>query len=247
LQNLENMIKAIDPSDCFVSVTTNGFLLTEERITALKKAGLDMVTISIDSASPQEHDMFRNKEGALKKAIDAVYIAKKHRIRVTINTVITHENLASGGFEDLVALCAELKVKLNILYPAMSGRWAKSTEVMITPQEKKIVQNIVNKYMFIRRDLDANYLTYGCGAVKEMIYISPYGEVMPCSFIHVLLGNIKTDSLKECIERGLQIPYFSNYNSVCPPMEDIDFIQKFMFKIAESKKIPAKLENVWNK
>jgi MoaA/NifB/PqqE/SkfB family radical SAM enzyme len=245
LVDLEKIIAQIGPSDAFISITTNGALMTKELFLRLKKLGLDMLTVSIDSGIPQEHDKFRGVNGSFRKAVNAINIAREYNVSVTVNTTITHENISSGGFEEIVKLCDKLKVKLNILFPAICGRYAGRPDMMLSQDEKDKVQNIINKHVFVRRDLDANYLTYGCGAVKEMIYISAYGDVMPCSFIHASLGNIKTDLLSSCVEKGLQFSYFSGYCPVCPPMEDADFINKYMRRISGSKTLPAAFEEIF--
>ncbi len=247
LDDLEEMIRAIGPADSFVSITTNALLLTEERLLRLKKAGLDMITVSLDSGRPEEHDAFRKTPGAFEKALAAVKTARKLGLIVTVNTVVTRENLAGGGFAEIVNLCARFQVKLNILFPAIAGKWRGRKDLILTEREKEEVRKIAGDHTFVRRDLDANYVTYGCGAVKEMLYISPYGEVMPCSFIHVLLGKIGQDSLKSCIERGLRVPYFSAYYPVCPPMEDIGFIDTCLEKIAEAESLPAAFEAVFGR
>jgi len=45
----------------------------------------------------------------------------------------------------------------------------------------------------------------GCIAVKGMISITQYGDVMPCPYIHTSLGNVFTEPLKNIIQRGLDI------------------------------------------
>jgi MoaA/NifB/PqqE/SkfB family radical SAM enzyme len=245
LTDLEDMVRAVDPRDCFVSITTNGFLLTNERIARLKRAGLDMVTISIDSGHSDEHDAFRNAKGLFKKSIEAIKDAKRHGLVVTVNTTVTHSTLKSGGFKEMVDICDRLKIKLNLLFPAISGRWSLKTGEMLSKEEHKRVREIIDSRTFIRRDLDANYVTYGCGAVKEMVYITAYGEVLPCAFIHVSLGNIKKESLKACLDKALNIPYFKGYYPVCPPMEDMEFINTCMSKIAGSKNLPANFSDVF--
>src|SRR5437867_11840734 len=48
-----------------VVVGTNGALLTDERIAALKSAGVSGVAVSVDSLRPAYHDRFRRGRGAL--------------------------------------------------------------------------------------------------------------------------------------------------------------------------------------
>ena len=45
----------------------------------LKKAGVDRVSVSIDSMNPDEHDQFRGKKGSWHKAIRALeYVKNAH-------------------------------------------------------------------------------------------------------------------------------------------------------------------------
>src|SRR5437899_4053297 len=48
-----------------VVVGTNGALLTDERIAALKQAGVQGLAVSVDSLRPSYHDNFRHGRGAL--------------------------------------------------------------------------------------------------------------------------------------------------------------------------------------
>ena len=53
----------------YVSVATNGTLLTKENVQKLKHAGVNYLDISIDGASAKTHDEFRGVPGAFDKAV----------------------------------------------------------------------------------------------------------------------------------------------------------------------------------
>jgi MoaA/NifB/PqqE/SkfB family radical SAM enzyme len=247
LADLEEYIAMLSPKRFIVSVTTNGYLLTQERIASLKKSGLDMLTVSIDSGLPQEHDKFRGVEGAFEHAIEAVRLALSNKVNVCVNTMVTNENITGEGFRKIIEMCARNHIKLTVVLPAIVGRWQERKDMLLSAENKIKLQKIMDENPFIRRDLHANYIHFGCGAVKEMIYISAYGDVMPCAYIHVLLGNVKKDSLKACREKGLSLPFFAKYLKVCPPMEDIEFIMTYLARIARSAKMPASFEEVFKK
>jgi len=48
----------------------------------------------------------------------------------------------------------------------------------------------------------------GCIGVKGMISITQYGDVQPCPYIHVSIGNVFDEPLSNIIQRGLNIKWF---------------------------------------
>ena len=56
----------------YVSVATNGTLLTKEMAQKLKKASIHYVEISIDGATAKTHDEFRGVNGAFDKAVQGL-------------------------------------------------------------------------------------------------------------------------------------------------------------------------------
>ena len=56
----------------------------------------------------------------------------------------------------------------------------------------------------------------GCGAIKKCFHISQYGDVFPCVFIHVSIGNVFKDSIETIVNRGLKIKYFKTFHADLP-------------------------------
>lgn len=95
--------------------------------------------------------------------------------------------------------------------------------------------------MYYMRELEKKYnvfthltpaygLNLGCIGVKRMVSITKYGDVMPCPYIHVSLGNFFEEPLKDIIERGMKIKYFGNYINTCLVAEDREFISDYVVK-----------------
>jgi MoaA/NifB/PqqE/SkfB family radical SAM enzyme len=55
--------------ELYVSVATNGTLLTKENVKRLKQTGVNYVEVSVDGASAKTHDEFRGVPGAFEKAV----------------------------------------------------------------------------------------------------------------------------------------------------------------------------------
>jgi len=62
--------------------------LTRERLVEFKKAGLDQVAFSLDSADEKTHDGFRRTEGTFKRTLEAVKNAKDVGLPMQINSLL---------------------------------------------------------------------------------------------------------------------------------------------------------------
>ena len=82
-----------------VTLTTNGTLVDKEKAKALISAGLRGVNISIDSPIRKVHEKIRGVPGSFKVTAKAVSLfskyARKGKITVRINTVVSRENYLS--------------------------------------------------------------------------------------------------------------------------------------------------------
>ena len=69
----------------------------------------------------------------------------------------------------------------------------------------------------------------GCNTINRL-YITPHGDVLPCPYIHIKIGNIHEQSLKEISNEGFKIKYFRDNSQKYLAGEDFDFIRKYMAK-----------------
>ena len=66
----------------------------------------------------------------------------------------------------------------------------------------------------------------GCTTVNR-IYITSIGDVLACPYVHIKIGNVYKQSLKEITDFGFRIKHFRNYSEKCLAGEDLNFIKKF--------------------
>jgi MoaA/NifB/PqqE/SkfB family radical SAM enzyme len=216
------------PDRNVISVTTNGTLLDEQRIRALKRAGVDILSISLDSALPEEHDTFRGVPGTYAKTIESIKLAKKNGLNVTIGAVASHQNVRSDGFLQLIDIAKKLDCVLFVALAAPQGNWENYEEILLTPDDRAYLQALEDKHLLLRTDFAGNFVHQGCGAVKEILYITSYGDVLPCPFLHLSMGNVLEEPLAVIRSRGLGNPYFDHYHHQCLAAEDHDFIKEHM-------------------
>lgn len=73
-------------------VITNGIVFNRNYCDLILEAGLNSITFSLDSRSPQIHDKFRNVVGTHEKIIEAIKYLKKTKIFITILCIIMKDN-----------------------------------------------------------------------------------------------------------------------------------------------------------
>jgi MoaA/NifB/PqqE/SkfB family radical SAM enzyme len=223
---LLDFIKNTYPERNLISVTTNATLLNEDKIRTLKKAGVDVLTISLDSAIAEEHDRFRGVKGTFEKTMNTINLALKNGLNVTLGAVVSHQNVRSRGIIDLIELAHRLNVIIFLALATPIGEWENNEDIILTEDDREYLYAMVKKYPLLRTDFEANFIHWGCGAVKEILYLTPYGDVLPCPFLHFSLGNVFEESLKSIRDRALKNPYLGKYHHLCLAAEDREFMRK---------------------
>jgi MoaA/NifB/PqqE/SkfB family radical SAM enzyme len=238
---LGDIIAACKPHKNVISVTTNGTLLSAEKIRQLKSWGVDILTISLDSGEPAEHDKFRGASGTFERTLKAIKLALSSGLRVTVGTVVTHQSLRSDGIKKLIELSRELKVLLYFILPVPAGRWIdemKNSGIFLTPEDLDHINSLTGSNPYLRTDFQANLGGYGCGAAKEILYLTPYGDVLTCPFLHIRFGNVMSESLGEIRARALKNKFFAGYHQKCLASTDADFIESYLSRTFHSPQLP---------
>lgn len=233
------LVKMVGAERFYIYLTTNGYLLDESMAERLAKAGIDRVSVSIDSLNYDEHDKFRGKKGACEKALQALEFVKKYEIDPFMNITVGHYNAFSEELEELLNYSKEhgFKTILNAAVPA--GCWCGNTEVMLTEDDTKHIQELRKKYENVVRDIwnpfdKKQEEVLGCNS-GNILYITPWGDVLPCPFIHIKLGNIKEQSLEEIVKYTFSVKHFANYSDKCLAGEDKEFVKKYMSQEMSTK------------
>lgn len=232
---LENIIQASFPDRMIIIVNTNGTLLTRERAKRLYRIGVDVLQISLDSGVEEEHDRFRGMKGAFARSLQGIDWALEAGLKVNIAPTVSHENIHSEGFKRLIEISREKGTLLNLSLAAPAGKWNGHQEFLLTPEDSEELNQLVQREPLVRRDFETNYLRQGCGAAKEKLYITTYGDVIPCPYMHISFGNVRELSLREIRDRMLQLPVFAGYSPDCLVAENKPFIENILSKTWEGK------------
>ncbi len=229
----DDVIKAIGPNRFYIAFDTNAWFIDEEKAIHLKKIGVDKVQISLDSFIESEHDEFRKKKGSYKRIMKAVEHIKKAGLKVIIMTCLTKDRTYSDEFKGLLNWGKTNNVGIYVTLAKPVGAWQGNTSEMCGDAEIEQIKKYANEYDVFTRSSGGHGLDIGCPAVKRSITITKYGDVMPCPYIHLSIGNIFVEDLRAILSRGLRIKHFS-YEEVRTCLagnKDHYFVKEYMPRI----------------
>jgi MoaA/NifB/PqqE/SkfB family radical SAM enzyme len=238
LKNLDEVMLALQPDKFHITMSTHGHYLDKAKCRHLKALGLDKVKISLDDFDPKLHDANRHHEGAYEKAITAMFNAQEAGISVVIQTCVTHQNAQAPQMVEMAEFATRHGFSVDILAARPTGAWEGRFDTLITKEDADYLWQLHQQYPVLHRDVWPAYgMDKGSGAVHSTLHITQYGDIMPCVYIHIAIGNIFTGTLAEAIQRGQSIKRFREYNPLCLSSEDHDFIKNYMAK-AYGKQLP---------
>jgi radical SAM protein with 4Fe4S-binding SPASM domain len=213
-------------------LATNGTLVTEETCAKLKQAEIKMVSLSIDGASAETHDNFRNQEGAFKGAMEAIRLFNKHKIPFLVNSSFTLRNrheipeiyklvkglgasawymfmiVPTGRGEDIMEELIPEDIYDEILewhYEVEKQEDELLMRPTCAPHYYRTVRQKAKEEgsKFQRRNLKfSTGGSKGCLAGQLICLIDVDGEVLPCSYFPKSAGNIFNLGLKKIWENS---------------------------------------------
>jgi MoaA/NifB/PqqE/SkfB family radical SAM enzyme len=243
--DFDDLVKAVDPQKFYITSDTNGWFFDREKAGHLKSIGVDKIQLSLDSLSPAEHDAFRRKDKSHERALRAIDAALDAGLNIIIQTVVSKERIRSPEFIDFVEFLNGKNVGVFVTYAKPVGAWEGNFDALINRDDMDYMRELEKKYNVFTHLTPSYGQDLGCIAVKRMVSITKYGDVMPCPYIHVSLGNLFEEPLRDIIERGLKIKYFGNYVGTCLVAEDRDFINRYILK-TYGRPLPVPYADIFN-
>jgi radical SAM protein with 4Fe4S-binding SPASM domain len=222
----------------YVSVATNGTLLTKENVKKLKQTGIHYVEISIDGATAKTHDTFRGVPGAFEKAVTGLRNCVEADLCACIATTATKSNLEEmpaivSLAEEIGAerftyfnfiptgrgkahfdqdLSAEEREKLMRYLLNRMSTGCKTTILTTAPQLARVALQCqdpagtgevtmsmahMQTARVSKKAVPLADFIGGCGAGRLYCSLSPQGDVHPCVFLPINVGNLKTEKFQD--------------------------------------------------
>ena len=245
LKEYDQLVEAIDPEKFYLVTDSNGWFLDLEKAKHLKKIGVDKVQLSLDGADAESHDTFRRAPGSFDRVMKAVDACKEADLHVILSTVIWKDRIYTEEWRKFLDFAQSKEVGTYVVYAKPVGAYEGVTEQMMTEKEGKILQQFEEEYDIFTHMTPSYGRDIGCIAVKRMVPISRYGDVMPCPYQHISLGNFFEEPLNDIIGRGLNIKWFDpRKNMPCICGVDKGFIQNVISKSYGDNEVPVRYDQV---
>ncbi len=217
----------------YLSIATNGTLITKEVANKLKEVGIRYVEISIDG--PREfHDNFRGLEGAFDLSIKGAKNVKDVGLQLGIATVATKSNLKL--IPEIIKIARELNADRFIVFNFVpTGRGKEIIKQDLSPEEREeLLKYLFEEWKKGEMQIFSTSPTYsritlskdkfspthfaeielpegmgalaefigGCGAGRIYCSIEHNGDIQPCVFIPIKVGNVIKDGFKNVWENS---------------------------------------------
>jgi radical SAM protein with 4Fe4S-binding SPASM domain len=235
----------------YVSLASNGTLLTKENVQKLKEAKVNYIDISIDGATAKTHDEFRGVPGAFDRAIVGLKNCVEADICACIATTVGKNNMAE--LPAIIDLAEQFEVERFTYFNFIpAGRGKDYADQDLSPQEREdVMRYLLNRMSggckttilatapqlarvaaqcqgpsgsgevtmalahmqtvkVTKKAVPLGEFIGGCGAGRLYCAISPQGDVRPCVFLPVDVGNLKTRSFKDI---WLNAPLFNAFRN----------------------------------
>jgi len=239
-KDLDELVEAIDPSKFYINVDTNGWFLDDAKAKHLKEIGVDRIQLSIDSLDAKEHDNFRRAPGSHERCIKAIQAAKNAGLEIFIQTVITHTRLYSDEFIEFIKYFNDEAITVFVSYAKPVGTWEGVYDELVTTGDINYFRELEKKHNICTHLTTAYGRDLGCIAVKGMISVTKYGDILPCPYIHTSIGNVFEEPLKDIIQRGMDTKFFGEWADTCWIAADLPFIKDYVATKIYGKPLPIK-------
>jgi len=186
---------------------TNGTLITPEVAVKLKDAGFLAAGVSLDSLVPEKNDAFRKLEHTFERTVQGIKNLKEAGIRFQIHTTVMDWN--QDELEDITDFAVSIGAAAHhIFFLVPTGRGANiEAEGLRVVEYERTITRIMEKQKTVSIELKPTCapqfmriaeqkgmtvrFSRGCLAGISYCIISPRGNVQPCAYMDVALGNVR--------------------------------------------------------
>ena len=206
-------------------IGTNATLITDDIAQKMADHRIPRISVSVDFPTAADHDAFRGQPGCFDLTIEGIKIAKRHGIGVQINMTVT--TLNAHLMEQMHTLAEDLGVDafhIFMLVPTGRGEdlldkelppaeyervlaWAyerqKTSPLHFKPTDAPHYYRIIRQLAkaegkkVTREEYGLDAMTRGCLGGITFCFISHTGDIQPCGYFDMQLGNVKTQPFSQ--------------------------------------------------
>ncbi|NIA07985.1 MAG: radical SAM protein [Actinobacteria bacterium] len=189
-----------------------GILIDDDTAGKIVRSGIKRISISLDGATAESHDVFRGVEGAFEGTLAGLEAAKRAGLEFQINTTVSRHNLSE--LADIRELAIKLGARVfNPFFLVPTGRGKEMADQEISPEqyeqtlhwlaEKQNSPDIMQRvtcaphYQRILRQMQVTgtHPVKGCMGGQSFAFVSHRGKVQICGFLELECGDLRRENL----------------------------------------------------
>jgi AdoMet-dependent heme synthase len=202
------------------ALASNGTLIDRSISEKIRNAGIRRVSISLDGSSPESHDGFRGIPGSFDNALRGINYLKEAGVEFQINTTISQRNVHEiEDIMKLAEGIGVKALHIFMLVPVGCGVEIAESEMISKEKYEEVLNWFYDRsretalelkatcaphyYRIIRQRAKSEgrtitfetdgmtAMTRGCLAGTGVCFISHRGDVQPCGYLPVAVGNVR--------------------------------------------------------
>jgi len=237
--SFEQVVEALDPEKHYIITDTNGWFMDAAKAKHLKNIGVEKVQLSLDSYIEAEHDKFRNKPGSYKRVMSAIDACVDAGMNLILSTCLIRDRVKTKEFVDLCKFSTDRGVGLYVTYAKPVGNCKQHLDWVITKEDADILRELEKTYNVFTHMTPSYGMFQGCITVKGIITVTSTGEIVPCPYMDMSIGNYLHTPLQEILQRGMRNKWLGPYRPDCIIGEDPEFIKFHNDTVGDRKLLPV--------
>ncbi len=192
---------------------TNGTLIDTQAARRLREAGLARAGVSLDSTDPDYHNRLRGSPTAWQDAMAGMRVCKEAGLPFQVNTTVTQQN--QDQLLQITDLASEIgAVGHHVFFLVPTGRGRQMADDMVEAERcERLIEALLERqqqgdieikptcapqFVRIAERLGVPIrFRMGCLAGRTYCVIIPNGEVQPCPYLPMSVGNVREQSFSD--------------------------------------------------
>jgi len=165
---------------------------------------------------------------------------------VIINIVATKSLVRSKEMEKQLEFLQQFCFHASMIYAKPVGTFEEAKGEVLNQEDFDYLETLTKKYNCSTHLTVNNATDLGCLCFKRHFSITAFGDVLPCPWLPISMGNVFEEDLGTIMNRGLNNPWFSFDNKFTCHSGNSDsfFYQNIVSQIEKFDEYPVPYKKI---
>ena len=130
-------------------------------------------------------------------------------------------------------------IGLYVTYAKPVGNAKEHLEWVIKKDDADYLRELEKEYQVFTHMTPSYGMHQGCITVKGIITVTSTGDIVPCPYMDMSIGNYLKEPLKNILTRGMKNKWLGPHRPDCLIGEDFEFIKFHNESVGDRKLLPV--------